>query len=263
VVCASILRDFVLPKLFKTKKYVICPVIDMCNHKSVGATAQVAFEFFTSAYSLATDLNVDKGSELYISYGTRSNDQLLQFYGFVEADNPHDVYVMPPLRKWDIAALEAACGGPFAAGRLGKLERAGLLGRRTPETSGKSDDGETSGNPLGGVVLDRAVGLDPAVLQALRALVSTEEEWQAAGEAVGNFAAEVGAENERKARLAARTQIELEVAAKATTLEQDQQLLKVMASKKGTEVEEKLAVQFRIEKKKLLQETIEKLLEKR
>lgn len=30
---------------------------------------------------------------MFISYGQRSNDQLVQFYGFVEEDNPDDVYV--------------------------------------------------------------------------------------------------------------------------------------------------------------------------
>ena len=84
--------------------------------------------------------------------------------------------------------------------------------------------------------------------------------WEAAGEAVGNFAAEVGAENERKARLAVRTAVELELQAKPTTLEEDVELLKRMgASKAGMETEERLAVQFRIEKKKILKETIEKL----
>ena len=277
VVCAAILRDFVLPKLFKTKKYVICPVIDMCNHKSVGTTAQVAYEFFADGYSLATEASgptVKNGDEVYISYGSRSNDQLLQYYGFVEQDNPHDVYVMPPLREWNIGALEEACGGPFAPGRLGKLERAGLLGRSAEAAAAASaagsdgenavDDGDltsSAGNPRGGVVLSRAGGgLDPAVLQALRALVSTEAEWQDAGEAVGNFAAAVSADNERKARLVARTAIELELAAKATTLEEDQELLKRMDSIGGSvEPEEKLAVQFRIEKKKLLKECIDRL----
>ena len=278
VVCASVLRDFVLPKLFKTKKYVICPVIDMCNHKSVGTTAQVAYEFFADGYSLATETSgpvVNQGDEVYISYGSRSNDQLLQYYGFVEQDNPHDVYVMPPLRDWDIAALEQACGGPFAPGRLGKLERAGLLGRSAEAAAAAAaaagsddektvDDGDltsSAGNPRGGVVLTRAGGgLDPAVLQALRALVSTETEWEDAGEAVGNFAASVSPENERKARLAARTAMELEVAAKATTLDEDRELLKRMDSMgSGVEPEEKLAVQFRIEKKKLLLECIDRL----
>ena len=258
VLCFSILKDFVLPKFFKTKKYVICPVIDMCNHRSVGASAQVAFEFFSDAYSLAADVQVNSGDQVFISYGSRSNDQLLQYYGFVEQDNPHDVYVMPPLRSWDIAGLETAIGSPFAPGRLGKLDRAGLLGRDTPEPL--ADDGEGSGNPYGGVVLTKSVGLDPAVLQALRALVSTEEEWQDAGEAVGNFAAEVNPENERKARLAARTAIQAELDSKATTLEEDLELIKRISSTKSSmDAEERLAIQFRIEKKKLLRETIDRL----
>lgn len=29
---------------------------------------------------------------MFISYGSRTNDLLLQRYGFVEADNPDDVY---------------------------------------------------------------------------------------------------------------------------------------------------------------------------
>lgn len=266
VFCASILRDFVLPKLFKSKKYVICPVIDMCNHRSMGTSAQVAFEFFADAYSLAADVEVQQGGEMYISYGTRSNDQLLQYFGFVEPDNPHDVYVMPPLRAWDIAALEQVCGGPFAPGRLGKLDRAGLLGRDTPADVDGSDDGESSvggvvsaGNPLGGVVLTQAVGIDQAIIQALRALVSTDEEWEAAGEAVGNFAEEVNPDNERKARLAARTAIEMELAAKPTTLDEDLELLKRMGSAKSVDLEETIALQFRIEKKKLLRAAMDRL----
>ena len=261
VFCASIWRDFVVPKVFRSKKYVICPVIDMSNHRSIGTTAQVAYEYFADAYSLSSNVQAKSGDEVFISYGERSNDQLLEYYGFVEPDNPHDVYIMPPLREWDIGALEEACGAPFAPGRLGKLDRAGLLGKATDAPlEEQTDDGEASGNPRLGVVLTRGSGVDPAFIQALRALVSTDEEWEAAGEAVGNFAAEVGSENERKARLAARTAVEMELASKPTTLEEDRELLKRISSmKSGMETEERLAVQFRIEKKKLLKETIEKL----
>ncbi len=176
---------------------------------------------------------------------------------------------MPPLREWDIAALEEACGAPFPPGRLQKLDRAGLLGISledlTPdkiEESTSTEEGVTSeGNPRGGVVLSRAVGLDPAVLQGLRALVSSDQEWEDAREAVGNFAAEVSPENERKAKLAARTGIEMELASKATTLEEDRELLKrIRSSKGGVEAEEEMAVMFRIEKKKILKETISRLL---
>ena len=261
VFCGSVLRDFVLPKLFRTKKYVICPIIDMCNHNGLGTSANVAYEFFSDSYSLVATTQIGKEKEVHINYGSRSNDQLLQFYGFVEADNPHDVYVMPPLGEWDIAALERACGRSFPAGRLGKLERAGLLGRSPgAPTDDQADDSKGGGNPRGGVVLARASGIDLAVIQALRALVSTDEEWIAAGEAVGNFAAEVSPENETRARLAARTAVEMELYGKATTLEEDKELLKrATGSKAGMETEERTAIQFRIEKKKILRDTIEKL----
>jgi len=271
VFCASVLRDFVVPKFFKTKKYVICPVIDMANHNSLKATANVAFEYFTNAYSLSTTSVVTSNTELFISYGSRSNDQLLQYYGFVEHDNPQDTYVMPPLRDWDIAALEEACGGiSFPPGRLQKLDRAGLLGTSESESNDAiagsmvtgeeiAEEGVTSaGNPRGGVVLSRAVGLDPAVFQALRALVSNDGEWEQAGFSIGNFAAEMNPENERKARIAARTAIEMELASKPTTIEMDR--VKLSSKAESLEPEERMAIMFRIEKKKLLKETIEKLL---
>ena len=181
-------------------------------------------------------------------------------FRFVEPDNPFDIYVMPPIRDWNVAALEEACGGPFAAGRLGKLERAGLLGKAVESSTSGDDYDEASGNPRGGVVLTRSGGVDPAVIQALRALVSTKEEWELAGEAVGNFASVVNAENEARARLAARTALELELAAKETSLEEDQELLKRMESTNyDVENEERLSLMFRIEKKKILKDSIKRL----
>ena len=38
-----------------------------------------------------------QGTQVFISYGQQSNDSLLQYYGFVEAGNPHDTYVVPDL----------------------------------------------------------------------------------------------------------------------------------------------------------------------
>jgi Rubisco LSMT substrate-binding len=247
-------------------------MIDMANHQSQQSTGEVAFEFFGNAYSLAVatapkpdDASSSTRQQLYISYGPRSNDQLLQYYGFVEEDNPHDVYIMPSLRSWDIAALESTLGRPFAPGRLEKLDRAGLLG--SSEAMGAADnevdDSLSAANINGGVVINRVQGLDPAVLQALRALVSTDAEWDAAGQAIGNFCLENsgGVENEQRARLVARTAIALELSSKATTIQQDQELLRRLESSKGLDASpsERLAIQFRIEKKKLLQEAIEML----
>ncbi len=35
-----------------------------------------------------------------MSYGPVSNDDLLQYYGFVERDNPADAYVLQDMGKW-------------------------------------------------------------------------------------------------------------------------------------------------------------------
>ena len=262
VVCGSILKDFVLPKLLKVQKYVICPLIDMANHVGVGATGNVAFEYFSDGFSVSPLNDVSQGSEMFIQYGPRNNDQLLQYYGFVEENNAHDVYILPPIREWDIGALEEACGRKVGPGRLEKLDRAGLLGGATPRDSSSSSPASPEvANDIGGVVLTRATGIDPAVIQALRALVSSESEWEDSGEAIGNFAVQVSPENERAARTAVRRAMEMELESKATTIEEDESLLKVLQAKKGggVDAEEILAVKFRLEKKKLLQEAINKV----
>ncbi len=264
VFCGSVLKDFVFPKLFKSKKYIICPFIDMANHVGVKEDGNVAFEYFTDGYSLSTrgdGSSIEKGKEVFISYGPRSNDALLQLYGFSEENNAHDVYVMPPLREWDIASLEQACGRKFQPGRLQKLERAGLLGGTSLGKDEDDDDStiieEGALNRGRGVVVSRAGGIDPAILTALRVLVSSEEEWTAAGEAVGNLVTENsgGKENERLARVAAQKALELELESKPTSLEEDEESWKKRDSL-GLNSKEILALQFRIEKKKLLKETM-------
>uniref|UniRef100_A0A7S4MXS8 Rubisco LSMT substrate-binding domain-containing protein n=1 Tax=Odontella aurita TaxID=265563 RepID=A0A7S4MXS8_9STRA len=271
VLCGTVLKDFVFPKFLGSRKYVLCPYIDMANHDGTGlARGNVAFEYFADGYSLSV---LDGGSspivrpqsEVFISYGPRSNDQLLQYYGFVERGDPHDVYVLPPLREWDVAALERATGRTIMPGRLEKLERAGLLGRDRNAAAAAANDGDDddddNANAAGGVVITRTAGLDPAVLQALRALMSTDDEWNDAGESVGNFAAEEsgGPANERAAMIAARTAMESELSHKPTTRGQDEELLKKMEMSASANVggaEERLAVAFRAEKKRVLEEAI-------
>jgi hypothetical protein len=215
------LKDFVLPKLNKAQRHIICPVIDMANHVGSSPQGEVAFEYFGDCYSLAIqrDQSVKMNQEVYITYGPRSNDQLLQYYGFVEKNNPHDVYVMPPLREWDIDALEGVCGKRFDAGALQNLEKTGSLDRT--------------------VVITRSGGVDADTMSALRILISTND----------NSSDDVV---ERKARLAAKTALELELNAKPTTWEQDRETL-------SKNRDDSLAVLFRLEKKKLLSEALQSL----
>ncbi|KAL7523650.1 hypothetical protein ACHAWF_000611 [Thalassiosira exigua] len=243
VVCGSILMNFVVPKLLKMQKYVVCPFIDMANHVGVGATRNVAFKYFADGFSLFFLKGASQGEEVFIRYGPQNNNHLLQYYGFVEEDNVHDMSILPPIREWDLGALEEACGRKVGPGRLEKLDRAGLLGRAASDVDADSE----VANDIGGVVLTRAEGVDPAVIQALRALVSqTASGWTPATEV----------DPGDKQRTAARTAMELKLVGKAMTMEEDRNLLRVLEGKDPDQV---LPMWFRFEKKNLLQEAIDKM----
>ncbi|KAJ1493408.1 hypothetical protein T484DRAFT_1768459 [Baffinella frigidus] len=116
VFAASLLvQAFVLPSVLGLQHYVLAPRIDMINHRG-GSKSQVTYqalqasfevvaaapvaegeEVFISYGTRSNDqlLQYYEGKEVFISYGTRSNDQLLQYYGFVENNNPDDVYEIP------------------------------------------------------------------------------------------------------------------------------------------------------------------------
>merc|ERR1711976_1011009 len=160
-----------------------------------------------------------------------------------------------------MGALEDACKvRKFQPGRLEKLDRAGLLGGSSLSLDGDDNDDDDMGEDLDvdditasnrgrGVVITRAGGMDPAIMTALRVLVSSDTEWEASGQAVGNFVTENsgGKENERLARIVAQKAIQLELDSKPTTLEEDEELLKKMMD--GSELStsaEQLAVQFRM-----------------
>lgn len=49
---------------------------------------------------LLVGVRLDPGDHVFLSYGPVSNDDLLQYYGFVERDNPSDTYVLQDMGKW-------------------------------------------------------------------------------------------------------------------------------------------------------------------
>ena len=55
---------------------------------------QVAYNYFYDSFCAISGREFESGEEVLLSYGKRSNDHLLQFYGFVEEGNMHDVYVV-------------------------------------------------------------------------------------------------------------------------------------------------------------------------
>lgn len=81
VVAASLfVRDFIFARLGQLKRYVLCPVVDMFNHRST-AKADVSYNYFTNQFEVRIDDGYQAGEQVFISYGKQSNDRLLQFYG--------------------------------------------------------------------------------------------------------------------------------------------------------------------------------------
>ena len=58
------------------------------NHFSAQAEAQ--FDWLRDSYRVVSDRSYCQGEQVVINYGSQSNDQLLQLYGFVEPDNAND-----------------------------------------------------------------------------------------------------------------------------------------------------------------------------
>jgi len=62
--------------------------MSMPNHSSAQAEAQ--FDWLRDSYRVVSDRSYCQGEQVVINYGSQSNDQLLQLYGFVEPDNAND-----------------------------------------------------------------------------------------------------------------------------------------------------------------------------
>ena len=112
VVGLSILaKDVIFSKASGLKRYVVCPFVDMFNHKST-VSSDVSYNYFSNVFELRAEGHA-KGDQVFISYGKQSNDRLLQFYGFVDKGNPYDSYdfgmgVLELLLKYGDAMMATA-----------------------------------------------------------------------------------------------------------------------------------------------------------
>ena len=73
----------------RLRVYLLAPGVDFINH-NCNVQCDLKYDYFSDGYSVRLDRDYDVGDQVFISYGSKSNDDLLQYYGFVEKDNPHD-----------------------------------------------------------------------------------------------------------------------------------------------------------------------------
>ena len=138
-----LLNDFVFgPRFTRAKRYVLCPWIDFLNHERAISGAEVSYEYFADAFSARLDFDagaVAPGEQLLISYGPRNNDVLLQYYGFVQAANPHDTFQLEQERL--ILDIDAVLEGGLPGDALATLAAAKLTdASRVVELTGSGAD---------------------------------------------------------------------------------------------------------------------------
>lgn len=63
------------------------PGIDFINHKA-GYPQDIKYEYFRGQFELVAETHIPRFSQVYITYGDKPNDLLMQAYGFVEHNNP-------------------------------------------------------------------------------------------------------------------------------------------------------------------------------
>eukprot|EP00929_Paragymnodinium_shiwhaense_P118249 TRINITY_DN90189_c0_g1_i1.p1 TRINITY_DN90189_c0_g1~~TRINITY_DN90189_c0_g1_i1.p1 ORF type:complete len:769 (+),score=181.07 TRINITY_DN90189_c0_g1_i1:62-2368(+) len=116
------LTDFFVGQSARLKRHVLCPVVDYLNHDSA-IRSDIAYEYFQNAFSVRIQGTFSPGDEVRINYGEkRSNDDLLQYYGFVEPNCKHDVYRMDLLTHLDAQASASGAKLPAVLSRAGPDE---------------------------------------------------------------------------------------------------------------------------------------------
>lgn len=96
------------PKLTADDCYCMCPFIDYFNHSDAGCDPQLS----ENGYTVTADRAYAAGEEVFITYGSHTNDFLLTEYGFIlPASNKHDAIplddlLLPLLEKEQVDALK-------------------------------------------------------------------------------------------------------------------------------------------------------------
>ena len=112
----------------------LIPGLDMFNHRT---GEKVTLEADAEHAQIVCDAPVAAGTEIFINYGHKSNEELLFAYGFCLRDNP-----------LDLVTIQLACDG---AGEVGAYRRQLLRACGVPwKEAGVAPPEETDGNPAKG-----------------------------------------------------------------------------------------------------------------
>eukprot|EP00793_Prasinoderma_coloniale_P002865 PRCOL_00002347-RA len=110
--------------------YGLFPMVDAINHRTRSAT-RLEHSGSSDAFTLRADADCEQGQEYLHSYGRLSNDVLAMRYGFVERDNPADVYIFEDFeaRLPDPPSGSESTSESYSASARARVPQRATLGR--------------------------------------------------------------------------------------------------------------------------------------
>jgi len=205
------------------------PMLDAFNHASRAAT-QCSYDGERNAFVMKATAALQRGEQAFISYGDKSNDELLQLFGFVEEGNPFDVFLSIGLEDFVCSA-----GERFFVSDAAMEARFRIL----------------DGLGLGGALLGELTptGAPPPMMHALRVLLGSKQELE---RDLKLLATAGSLETEERVWAALRGYCKMARAAMGGPRKVDLDAAKV--ARKAGQPRKDLALTFRAEKKRLLSE---------
>lgn len=80
-------------------EYAMFPGLDMINC-SVHCKTSIKYDPATDKYRIYTGSHFARGEQVYFSYGSKTNEDFMFFYGFVEGKNPANTVRIPSVQDW-------------------------------------------------------------------------------------------------------------------------------------------------------------------
>ena len=226
--------------------YVLMPLIDAFNHRNMPKKTE--FEFSSQAFRLRSPAKYAAGDEVLISYGVLGNDELAVRYGFVDGENTSDMYAYEGLLTWLQANHEPLKKNLGAA--PDRIKR------------GLRDARLESYVSMGVIKADGTA--DDNLMWALRVLLASPEQWDAAGGKAEGLKLGGGAPEKAACRALADA-CEARLASMGTSLEEDLAALNNNNNNNvggggggGVEGRARVALQYRIRKKQILAAAVAK-----
>lgn len=80
-------------------QFALLPMLDMAN-ASTHVPTSIRYSRESQMIRVVTGASYRAGDQVFVSYGSKSNDEFMFFYGFVEGDNPANTVTITDFREW-------------------------------------------------------------------------------------------------------------------------------------------------------------------